>query len=302
MNPDEAIPVDLLEQETGLSREVVRKWELRYGFPSPQRDGSGARVYTADQVVRLRIVRRLLGAGARPGKVVGLDLAALEQMTKDLSLAPETSPSEFLRLVLDILARHDLAQLNQLLRGQLHRQGLALFVQETVSRLNSVVGEAWLRGDIKVFEEHLYTEVVIEIVSDAIRSVKAISGSPRLLLSTAPGELHTLGLMMVHALATLEGAECINLGCQTPATDVVNAARPLRIDIVGLSFSIAHSARDTASYLRDLRGRLDPAVEIWAGGEGASRLRLIGGVRVFRDLKSLVAAIRSWRSGNNRSA
>ncbi|HIJ37753.1 MAG TPA: MerR family transcriptional regulator [Rhodospirillaceae bacterium] len=300
MKPGSALSVDLLESEIGLSREVVRKWEIRYGFPCPDRDDSGARIYPADQVVQLRLIGRLVRSGARPSKVVGLDLLTLERLTEE-SLAPEALPSVFSRLILETLLKHDLPQLKLLLRGQLHRDGLAHFVYETVARLNHVVGEAWLRGEIRVFEEHLYTETISDILSDALRTVTLPSGSPRFLLSTPPGELHTLGLLMVLTMAVLEGAYCINLGSQTPAGEMVRAAQALQIDLVGISLSIAHPAREAAAYLRDLRDQLDPKIEIWAGGEGVLSLRRIAGVRVFRNLESLGGAVRSWRASRIRS-
>ena len=43
-----------VERETGLSKDVLRMWERRYGFPVPERDANGERLYPAAQVERLR--------------------------------------------------------------------------------------------------------------------------------------------------------------------------------------------------------------------------------------------------------
>ncbi len=292
-----AVPVVAIEAETGLSKEVIRKWEVRYGFPSPDRDENGDRLYPAEQVLQIQLIRRLLGAGMRPSKVVGLDLESLERLAADVSPAKEAHPSGFSLQVLDTLVAHDLGHLNHLLRGQKNRQGLSLFVRDTLARLNTVVGDAWLRGDIQVFEEHLYTEAVIDVLHEAVRTVTASSGFPRVLLSTAPGELHTIGLLMASAVLTLEGACCIRLGPQTPQTEIVAAVKACRIDAVGLSFSIAHPVRDSANFLRDLRRRLDPGVHIWAGGRGVARLRRIPGVRFIGDLDEIGPAIRALTAG-----
>ena len=42
-----------VERDTGLSKDVLRMWERRYGFPTPERDGNGDRLYSAEQVERL---------------------------------------------------------------------------------------------------------------------------------------------------------------------------------------------------------------------------------------------------------
>ena len=60
------LPIAAVERETGLAKDTLRVWEKRYGFPQPLRDASGNRLYPAEQVQRLLLVRRLLDAGLRP--------------------------------------------------------------------------------------------------------------------------------------------------------------------------------------------------------------------------------------------
>src|SRR3954466_6682002 len=43
---------------TGVSRERLRTWERRYGFPLPHRVGGGARRYAVEDVARVVAVRR----------------------------------------------------------------------------------------------------------------------------------------------------------------------------------------------------------------------------------------------------
>jgi hypothetical protein len=64
--------ISQVERETGLSKDTLRVWERRYGFPSPARNRNDERMYSDDQVQRLRVIRRLLDSGLRPGKIVGL--------------------------------------------------------------------------------------------------------------------------------------------------------------------------------------------------------------------------------------
>jgi len=75
-----ALPIAAVERETGLAKDTLRVWERRYGFPQPLRDAAGDRRYPPEQVQRLKLIARLLDAGQRPGKVVGLDTAALHAL------------------------------------------------------------------------------------------------------------------------------------------------------------------------------------------------------------------------------
>src|SRR5688572_27119598 len=78
--PELTLNISAVERDTGLSKDTLRMWERRYGFPEPLRDGNGERVYPVSQVEKLQLIRRLLDRGHRPGKIISLslqDLAAL---------------------------------------------------------------------------------------------------------------------------------------------------------------------------------------------------------------------------------
>jgi MerR HTH family regulatory protein len=71
------LSITAVERDTGLSKDTLRIWERRYGFPKPERDAAGERAYPMAQVERLRALKRLLDAGHRPGKVVTLSIDEL---------------------------------------------------------------------------------------------------------------------------------------------------------------------------------------------------------------------------------
>jgi hypothetical protein len=81
MNSHEAaLSIGAVERETGLSKDVLRKWENRYGFPNPDRDMKGERVYPAEQVARLRQIKHLMGPGHRPSKLMNLSQSDLSDL------------------------------------------------------------------------------------------------------------------------------------------------------------------------------------------------------------------------------
>ena len=46
-----------VERDTGFSKDVLRMWERRYGFPKPARDDNGERQYTSADVGKLRAMK-----------------------------------------------------------------------------------------------------------------------------------------------------------------------------------------------------------------------------------------------------
>ena len=286
-----------VERETGLSKDVLRMWERRYGFPKPARDENGERQYAAVEVAKLRAIKRLMDIGMRPGRIVGctqaeLNVLALQRIDSRADAAAPPIEHDLVAL----LRRHDATGLQHALARELMRQGLQHFVLETMMPLNRAVGDAWMRGELQIFEEHLYTEQLQVALRTAINSFPRQSGAPRVLLTTFPGEQHGLGLLMVEALLVPEGAQCISLGVQTPLEDIRRAALAHAADVVALSFSTVFPVRQASEGLATLRRQLPPAVTVWAGGEMTRRVRrTLPGVVLIPDLAGTLAALAGWR-------
>ncbi|MEY2690324.1 MAG: hypothetical protein RL375_4524, partial [Pseudomonadota bacterium] len=160
---DVAYTIAAVERDTRISKDTLRIWERRYGFPLPSRDSNGERIYTQDQIERLRHVKRLMDAGHRPGRIVALDLTELRRIGDALLASNEpvqggsqpgaaqgddTLASE----LLDILRRHEPRALRRALTQQLLIRGLARFISEVVVPLLGEIGLAWSRGRLEVFE------------------------------------------------------------------------------------------------------------------------------------------------------
>jgi methylmalonyl-CoA mutase cobalamin-binding subunit len=134
------------------------------------------------------------------------------------------------------------------------------------------------------------------VLRTAISTIRNIGGSPRVLMTTLPGEEHSLGLLMAEATLSLCGAQCTMLGVQTPIGEIVLAARAHRADVVALSFSMAMPTLQVKSGLQQLRQALPQDVALWAGGSGVARLRKPeDGMQYLGPLSDLTEAVRVWR-------
>lgn len=296
---DPGFNIAAVERDTGLSKDVLRMWERRYGFPVPARDDHGERIYSAEQVDRLRLIKRLMNQGHRPGKLIGMPAEAL------LALASRRAPREAddpdavdpaaMEQLLDLIKSHDANAYAEAMQQQLLRRGLKGFVQDVVAPLTTRVGEAWEDGRFEVFEEHLFTEMTKRVLRQVIAALPPGRGRPRVLLTSMPDEQHTLGLLMTEALLTLDGAECIPLGPQMPLIEISRAVAAHQADIVALSFSSAFSLRKIPEALGQLRQLLPPETALWAGGSGVAAAGGLVGVELFASLEQGMAALAEWR-------
>ena len=257
-----------VEKETGLPKDTLRMWEQRYGFPAPKRDPGGDRVYPAAQVERLRLIKRLIDQGHRPGQLMALSPEALRTLpARDTGDEPRravisAAGNQEIDELLALLKNHDAAQFQQRLQQTLARQGLGRFVMDTVAPLTRQVGQAWEDGRFAVFEEHLFTELTKRVLRQAIASLPPPNAGPRILLTSVPDEPHVLGLLMAEALFALEGAQCIPLGAQMPLLDIAHATAAHRADVVALSFSSAFPTRRVGPVLAQLRELLPAEVAV----------------------------------------
>jgi len=287
-----------VERDTGLSKDVLRMWERRYGFPVPDRDDNGERSYPADQVDRLRLIKRLMDQGHRPGKLIATPTTELTALAPRRTKPPAASTpamAEELAELLAMIKQHDAAAYQQAMQQRLARQGLQRFVQDTVAPLTQQVGERWEDGSFEVFEEHLFTELTKRLLRQAISTLPGGARAPRILLTSVPDEAHVLGLLMVELLFALEGAACIPLGTQMPLLEIGRAALAHRANIVALSFSGAFPQRQIPALLQQMRQILPEDTALWVGGSGVARLGAMAGVAFMHTLDEAVAALTNWR-------
>jgi methylmalonyl-CoA mutase cobalamin-binding subunit len=154
-----------------------------------------------------------------------------------------------------------------------------------------------MRGELRIFEEHLFTECVRTALHAALGGLPAAQHGARVLLATLPGEPHSLGLLMAQTLLTLEDCVCLSLGVQVPIADIAAAAAAWRADIVALSVTGCMKRNLVLGSLAQLRAQLAAAVQLWVGGAAPalSRRQLDGVVRV-PTLESIADALRLRRA------
>jgi len=244
----------------GIPKDLLRMWERRYGYPNPARDENGDRIYSNEELDKLIAIRHLQEQGKRPGKLMALDLPKLRSMMKRPGLELDEE-----RLIA-LFQSDDPLALRGWLQGQLVTQGLRTFIHQVLAPATRMVGDAWAAGRIQIHQEHLYTELVTSLVRQALVEVYREGGSPRVMLTTMQGETHGIGLLMVEVLLRSAGADVITFGTDMPISEIIQASKSHRVDVIGLSFSSYFRSDEASAMLGGLRQRVDANVQIWIGG------------------------------------
>ena len=300
------LSIAAVERDTGIGKDTLRVWERRYGFPQPERDAFDERSYPQSQVEKLRTIKRLLDQGFRPGKVVAMPLEELQRISMAELALPKSSwaintSQVDLHPFMDCLLSHDLAGLREHVHQAVVDWGAAKFVTELVAPLSALIGETWMRGELEVFEEHLYTECVTTVLRQTIyeQTLTVPSQAPVVLLTTFPQEQHALGLLMAECMFALNGCRCIPLGVQVPVADIAKAAAAHQANLVALSFSSSLNPNHVLDGLKELRHLLPETTGIWAGGGNAVlQRRPPEGVLVVQGLEDISRQVQAWRAAH----
>ena len=266
----------------GIPKDLLRMWERRYGYPKPMRDDNGDRIYSNEDLDKLIAIRHLQEQGKRPGKLMALDLSQLRSMMRTPKV--ELDGEQLIAL----LQSDDPFELRGWLQSQLVTLGLRAFIHRVLAPATRALGDAWAAGRVHVHQEHLYTELVKSLVRQALVEVYREQGTPKVMLTTMQGEVHSLGLLMVEALLRSGGAEVIPFGTDMPMSDIIKASLSHRVEVIGLSFSCYFRNDEAIAMLSGLRQRVDPQIQIWVGGAAFSVDAIMPeGVQLIASLQKL---------------
>jgi MerR family transcriptional regulator, light-induced transcriptional regulator len=250
-----------LSSRVGVSPELLRAWERRYGLLEPSRSAGGFRLYSATDEARVRrmltyldrglaaaeAARRATSDGAEPdddGRTPG------ERLLEELGLALESFDDTRAHRLMD--------------------RALATYTEETV--VGELVlpylvelGRKWERGEVSVGQEHFASTLLRGRLLGLARGWDDGIG-PRALLACLEGELHDIGLVAFGIGLSRRGWRITFLGANTPVDTIAATAEGLSPDIIVLSVSEADRLAAFASRLRSLAG----AHRVAIAGAGAT--------------------------------
>lgn len=279
---------------TGLSRDVIRVWERRYGLIKPLRSANRYREYTDEDVALLRFLKeeldrgQTIGALAVEGRDSLLQRMRLHSTPKQQNLAPHENLIDELISCLDPL---DKIRFEQKLNGAIAVVPFDEAVQRILIPLQRQVGELWHEGRVSVALEHYVTKVVQQKLFSVMNQLPVNEFGPRLLVACPEGEVHEIGAQAVAYLAATQGCQVYYLGPNLPTSALLSFCERVKPDLVLLSLTIVKSDEERVRLLQELEV-LSARWALAIGGSGARAMEQLLRERKIEFLDDL-AALRS---------
>jgi DNA-binding transcriptional MerR regulator len=202
-------------ERAGVTPELLRAWERRYGVPLPERGPSGHRLYSEEDIRAVRWIRKQTdwGVGVRRAVELFKGSGSAPGAQADLEAVRHT--------LLDHLLAGEEGKAGTVLEMVVSGHGIEAACVEVVEPVLVLVGELWHRGVIGVAHEHWITEslksVLIRLLAEEKR---AGPDGVRVIVACAPEELHEMGLLMLALFLARRGLDVLYLGQAVPLEDL----------------------------------------------------------------------------------
>ena len=249
-----------LSRRVGVTPELLRAWERRYGLMQPIRTAGGFRLYSEADEARVRRMASHREAGLSAAQAAR---AALEQ-TDSADVASTASPAESAAALEEALASYDEQGANGVLDRSLATFSTEAVLVDIVMPVLRSLGERWAAGQLTIAQEHFASSVLRGRLLGLARGWGRGTG-PLAVLACPPGEQHDLPLLLFGLPLREAGWRIVFLGGETPISTVEQAVVAVAPRVVVLSAARPESLRAVEQELAALATRVTVAI----GGQGA---------------------------------
>ena len=284
----------------GVSVQVLRAWERRYGIVRPDRTPSGYRLYDETAIDRVRAMRQLVEDGWSASQAARqIEAHGLPSSPAPLPRSSESGlggDSDLSAAFVDAAAALDGPRVEAILDDLFASGSFERVVEQRVMPALRALGDAWAQGMVSVAAEHAASHAVLRRLSAAFEAAGRLDVESPVLVGLPSGSRHELGALAFATAARRRGIGVVYLGADVPEPSwrdaaSVTGARGVVIGIPtvedrGAAEGVAHAMTETGD------------VVVAVGGLGAAGAQLPDGViRLPADIPSATATLEEALAG-----
>ena len=314
--------ISTVSKRSGVKSDLVRAWERRYQAVTPTRTAGGHRVYTDQDIARLKLLNQATSNGHSISQIAQFSLDDLKDLLKNESgeskqtvIHTAHSASDRFFLAEDYIEKcytavlaFDAKTLESHFENAIVELGSEAFIEYLLTPLLTQIGERWKTGELRPVHEHM-TSAVIRSLTYILRNNNPCSANaPRMIVSTPIGQLHELGALLAAIMAELKGWQVTYLGTNLPAEEIAAGVKYTNACALTISISFASDDHIVPKELRRLKKLIGNDVALIVGGRAAGHfeavLKEVGVVNIqsyqhFKEILDELAASNAKKSALN---
>src|SRR5271157_100148 len=238
-------------RRVGVSPELLRAWETRYGLLRPDRTAGGLRLFSEEDERRVHLMRKHIAAGLSASEAARLAGSREESATHEGSASFAEIQTALAHGIDELDEPMVQSALDQLFRAF----ALTYALSEVILPFLHQLGERWAAAEATIAHEHFATNVL----GGRLRALSRGWGNgvgPRAVLACPPGERHELGLLCFGLALREHGWRITYLGAETPLREITDALGELVPSVVVLSAVSQRRFRDASEEITALATRV----------------------------------------------
>jgi len=301
-------PIKVVSQMTGLSAFVIRAWEKRYNVVIPSRTDTNRRLYSEDDIEKLKLLNEAVHNGHNISGIAKLSInelkAVLERKQNSSTMMNESSVNmlsdvnSIINTSIEAIKAYDAKTLETLLLKASSKMSQPLLIENLIIPLVYKIGDMWHDGTIRVANEHLASAVIRSFLTNLIEQYIPTENAPIVISATPRGQDHELGALIAAIIAASAGWKVIYLGPNLPVEEIAAVTDNLEAKAVALSIVYPNDDPTLRKDLLNLKKMLQENIAIIIGGRAAHGyldvLDEIGAV-VVKNIKQLRTELESIR-------
>jgi DNA-binding transcriptional MerR regulator len=247
----EVLRIGELSKRAGVSPELLRAWERRYGLLRPARSAGGLRLYSPADIERVALMQQHLAEGMAAAEAAALAVRdGADTQNARTALRPAAIRDE-LGAALDAF---DEPRAQAILDRLLALATVDTLLDEVILPYLQELGERWQRGEASVAQEHFASGILRGRLLGLARGW-GLGVGPVAVLACLPGEQHDLGLIAFGLALRSRGWRIVYLGPDSPIDTVADVSRQLEPSLVVLNAASRERVRPVLAKLRSLARR-----------------------------------------------
>ncbi|MCX7068572.1 MAG: MerR family transcriptional regulator [Methylococcales bacterium] len=274
--------IGTVSKRSGVKSDLVRAWERRYQAVTPTRTAGGHRVYTDQDIARLKLLNQATGHGHSISQIAQFSLDELKKLLQqedDYSNISHTAlitgdktflTEDYIEKCYATVLAFDAKGLESHFENAIVELGTQAFIENLLTPLLTRIGERWKTGELRPIHEHMTSSVIRSLTYILRNNNPCPDNAPRMIVSTPIGQLHELGALLAAIMAELNGWQVTYLGANLPAEEIAAAVKYTHAKAVTISISFSADDHVVPKEIRRLRKLIGSHVALIVGGRSAS--------------------------------